>query len=40
MANEVDRLYERVLVLRCQTGEEAAFAEIIERYNPRLCYYL
>lgn len=40
MANEVDRLYERVLVLRCQTGDEAAFTEIIERYNPRLRYYL
>jgi|SRR5579884_135485 len=35
-----DRLYERVLVLRCQTGDEAAFAELVERYQPRLRYYL
>jgi RNA polymerase sigma-70 factor (ECF subfamily) len=33
-------LYERVLVLRCQTGDPAAFAELVERYGPRLGYYL
>ena len=35
-----DRLYEHVLVLRCQAGDEAAFAELVERYQPRLRYYL
>jgi RNA polymerase sigma-70 factor, ECF subfamily len=40
MADLTDRLYERLLVLRCQTGEAAAFSEIIERYGPRLRYYL
>ena len=34
------RLYEQVLVLRCQTGDAAAFAELVERYGPRLRYYL
>jgi len=37
---QLDRLYERVLVLRCQTGDEAAFAEIVARYTPRLRIYL
>jgi RNA polymerase sigma-70 factor (ECF subfamily) len=30
------RLYVQVLVLRCQTGDNAAFAEIVERYHERL----
>ena len=37
---QLDRLYERVLVLRCQTGDEAAFTEIVARYTPRLQVYL
>src|SRR5262245_41223868 len=40
MTDNKDRLYERLLVLRCQTGDEAAFAEIIERHQSRLRYYL
>lgn len=40
MTDITDRLYERVLVLRCQAGDEAAFAELVERYQPRLRYYL
>lgn len=40
MIDPADRLYERVLVLRCQAGDEAAFAELVERYQPRLRYYL
>jgi RNA polymerase sigma-70 factor (ECF subfamily) len=35
-----DRLHEQILVLRCQTGDEGAFAELVERYTPRLRYYL
>src|SRR5215211_9442137 len=35
-----ERLYESLLVLRCQTGDEAAFAELIERYHPRLKTFL
>jgi RNA polymerase sigma-70 factor (ECF subfamily) len=40
MIDSTDQLYERVLVLRCQAGDEAAFAELVERYQPRLRYYL
>src|SRR5882724_6564409 len=40
MSEAADRLYERVLVLRCQAGDEAAFAELVQRYAPRLRYYI
>jgi RNA polymerase sigma-70 factor, ECF subfamily len=40
MADLEKRLYEQVLILRCQTGDEIAFAELVERYGPRLRYYL
>jgi RNA polymerase sigma-70 factor (ECF subfamily) len=40
MSTPTDRLYERVLVLRCQAGDEEAFAELVGRYGPRLGYYL
>lgn len=40
MTDITDRLYESVLVLRCQAGDEAAFAELVEHYQPRLYYYL
>jgi RNA polymerase sigma-70 factor (ECF subfamily) len=40
MTDTADGLYERVLVLRCQAGDEAAFAELVGRYQPRLRYYL
>jgi RNA polymerase sigma-70 factor (ECF subfamily) len=40
MIDSADRIYERVLVLRCQAGDEAAFAELVARFQPRLRYYL
>jgi RNA polymerase sigma-70 factor (ECF subfamily) len=40
VSDPVQRLYEQVLVVRCQAGDEAAFAELVERYAPRLRYYL
>jgi RNA polymerase sigma-70 factor (ECF subfamily) len=40
MTDQADQLYERVLVLRCQTGDEAAFADLVARYGPRLRYYV
>jgi RNA polymerase sigma-70 factor (ECF subfamily) len=40
MADAADRLYERVLILRCQARDEAAFEEVVARYTPRLRYYL
>ena len=40
MARTADRLYEQVLVLRCQTGDDSAFAELVGRYHPRLTCYV
>jgi RNA polymerase sigma-70 factor (ECF subfamily) len=40
MNDPLDRLYERVLVLRCQTGDESAFAEMVQRYHARLRTFL
>ena len=40
MTDPERRLYEQILVVRCQTGDQAAFAELVERYGPRLRYYL
>jgi RNA polymerase sigma-70 factor (ECF subfamily) len=39
MTEAADRLYEQVLVVRCQAGDEAAFVEIVQRYHERLRYY-
>jgi RNA polymerase sigma-70 factor (ECF subfamily) len=40
MIEDADRLYEWLLVVRCQAGDETAFAELIARYQQRLRYYL
>jgi RNA polymerase sigma-70 factor, ECF subfamily len=40
MTDHADRLYEQVLVLRCQAGDDTAFAEIVGHYTPRMRYYL
>jgi RNA polymerase sigma-70 factor, ECF subfamily len=40
MSDEADRLYERLLVVRCQTGDQLAYRELIDRYSPRLRYFL
>jgi RNA polymerase sigma-70 factor (ECF subfamily) len=40
MKDVAGRLYERLLVLRCQAGEEAALGELIARYSPGLRFYL
>ena len=40
MSDVTKRLYEPLLVVRCQVGDENAFEELVIRYNPRLRYYL
>jgi RNA polymerase sigma-70 factor (ECF subfamily) len=39
MSDESERLYERLLVLRCQTGDEDAYRELVSRFGPRLLYF-
>ena len=40
MCEEAERLYERLLVLRCQTGDDEAYRELVSRFGPRLQYFL
>ena len=40
MSDDAARLHERVLVLRCQTGDDSAFMELVEQYHARLHSYL
>jgi RNA polymerase sigma-70 factor (ECF subfamily) len=40
MTEATERLYEQILVLRFQAGDEAAFVEIVQRYHDRLRYYV
>jgi RNA polymerase sigma-70 factor (ECF subfamily) len=40
MTDGVDRLFEQVLVIRLQSGDERAFAELVDRYHARLHYYV
>lgn len=35
-----DRLIEQVIILRCQTGDKDALAELIERYQAPLRYFI
>lgn len=39
MNDPTDRIAEHVLILRCQTGDGAAFEELVLRYSPRLRFY-
>ena len=40
MSDQAEQIYERLLVVRAQAGDEAAFAELVERFSPRLRYFL
>jgi RNA polymerase sigma-70 factor (ECF subfamily) len=40
MTDIVERVYRSVLVLRCQTGDRAAFEELVNLYQPRLRFFL
>jgi RNA polymerase sigma-70 factor (ECF subfamily) len=37
---EQDKLFNAILVLRCQRRDESAFRELVNRWEPRLYYYL
>jgi RNA polymerase sigma-70 factor, ECF subfamily len=39
MADATERLYEQLLVTRCQAGDNDAFEELVARYHPRIRYY-
>lgn len=40
MSDQAERLYERVLVVRCQAGDEEAYRDLVGRFSPRLRYFL
>jgi RNA polymerase sigma-70 factor, ECF subfamily len=40
MSDEPERLFERLLVLRCQTGDDDAYRELVGHFGPRLRYFL
>jgi RNA polymerase sigma-70 factor, ECF subfamily len=40
MSDPAELFYERLLVLRCQTGDESALGELIGRFTPRLAYFV
>lgn len=40
MTDQADLIYERLLVVRAQAGDDAAFAELVELFSPRLRYFL
>lgn len=39
-SKQPEQWYERLLVVRCQTGDREAFRELVERFSPRLRYFL
>jgi RNA polymerase sigma-70 factor (ECF subfamily) len=40
MSQAAEHLYEQVLVLRFQAGDQGAFTELVRRYHDRLRYYV
>ena len=38
MIDQAELIYERILVVRAQTGDVSAFAELVEQYSPKLRY--
>ena len=40
MTDRAEQVYRSVLVVRCQAGDPAAFAELVALYQPRLRYFL
>lgn len=37
---DAKKLLEQVLILRAQSGDDAAFVRLVDRYHPRLLYYV
>lgn len=40
MVNPLEKAYELTLVVRSQLGDEAAFAELLAKYSPRLRFFV
>lgn len=40
MNDPAERVYERLLVVRSQAGDEDAYRELVTRFSPRLRYFL
>ena len=40
MGEPLQEIREKLLVLRSRSGDEAAFEQLVERYQPRLRYYV
>ena len=40
LGESAEQLYERILLCRCQGGDEAALRELVAKYSPGLRFYL
>ena len=40
MGESPGQFHERMLVIRSQTGDKYALAELVDRYQPRLSYFV
>ena len=40
MASDVQRIYEQMLVTRCQAGDDEAFADLVGLYHGRIAYFV
>lgn len=38
--SQIDGIYDQVLIVRCQVGDELAFTELVKRYNKRLSTFI
>lgn len=40
MTDHAEKLNDSLLILRCQTGDEDSYRELVSRFGPRLAYFL
>jgi RNA polymerase sigma-70 factor (ECF subfamily) len=40
MKDRAEQIYDALLVVRAQAGDQAAFVELVERYSPKLRYFM